>query len=98
MRRVENALQVFIFLLTCAFTQSCFEALQETVEEQFSSGQTGCWSRRTVTQSALAGRLSWAAAAQQWTDGKMSFDRLYMQELTSSSDCLLTVCKLFYNN
>lgn len=58
-------------LLTCAFTQSCFEALQETVEEQFSSGQTGWGSRWTVTLPPFTGRFCWITAAQQWTDGKI---------------------------
>lgn len=74
-------------LLTCAFTQSCFEALQEAVEQQFSSGQAGWRSRRAVTLTLLAGRLCWVAPAQQWTDG----ETLHVQNAPEgSSDRLLT--------
>lgn len=48
--------------LTCAFIQSCLEALQETVEEQFPSGQTGGRSRRTLALSPLTGRVRWITA------------------------------------
>lgn len=67
--------------LTCAFTQSCFEALQETVEEQFSSGQRGCGSRWTVTLAA-SNRICWITAAQQktrWTDVRLQVLNICME-------------------
>lgn len=53
--------------LTCAFTQSCFESLQETVQQQFPSGHTGRSSGRTLTLTPPTCRLGRIAAAQQWT-------------------------------
>lgn len=51
--------------VTCAFTQTCLQSLQETVQEQFPSGDSG----RTRAHS-----LWWFCcinAAQQWTEGNM---------------------------
>lgn len=59
--------------LTCAFTETSFEALQETVKKQFSSGQTGRWSRWTITLTLYTLRLSWIAAAQQWTNDSIYY-------------------------
>lgn len=51
--------------LTRAFAETGFEALQETVKEQFAPGQTGGRSRRTITLMPRTLRLSWIAAVQQ---------------------------------